>query len=148
MKKSLGGAAIITIIQNIYGHGLLIKTDIVSDLITFFSIIFGFYITSLAIFATSRYVAGLYKITDVNDKRRTLQQTLLSNYKKGLFFLFVSIVYLLCIQLIMNQPKSVLSFTNPWLFPFSGLITLNIIYGWLMLSDLINVVVQEGKSSV
>ena len=72
----------------------LLSIEIISNIIIFLSIIFGFYITSLAIFATSNYMYDLYKIADANNKNLTLLHTLINKYKTGLKIILFSIVLL------------------------------------------------------
>ena len=88
----------ICIVQYKFFGSYYLKNDLINNLITFLSIIFGFYITSLAIFATSKYVAGLYKIVDKKNRSITLLNILVNNYKIGLFVILISILYLLIVS--------------------------------------------------
>lgn len=125
-----------------------LKNDIVNNFITFLSIIFGFYITSLAIFVTSRYVSSLYKITDRDNKSRTLLHALVNNYKIGLTLILLTIFYLISFQFVFNQHEndSVL-LSNIWATPLLGVFIINFWYSYKMLKDLIQVILQEAKSN-
>lgn len=121
--------------------------SVVSDIVTFLSILFGFYITSLAIFVTSQYVSNLYKVTDKNDKTKTLLHTLTSNYKVGLLLTLVSLAYFILVQFFLDFPADgLVSFGDTLLYPVLALLVLDFSYCFSMLKDLIEIIVQEGKS--
>lgn len=123
-----------------------ISTGVIGNIIVFLSIIFGFYITSLSIFVTSRYVSSLYKIADKNNKSVTLLHTLLHNFKTGLVIALVSIFYLLIIQVSIEQIKTgVVPLNDFRVIPLLGLTIYNFIYSYMMLSDLIRIIIQEAK---
>lgn len=138
---------VLWLFQSQFLGNYFIKSDTISSSILFLSIIFGFYITSLAIFSTSSYVANLYKILDTKDKRVTLLHTLIKNYKFGLIFILISILYLLIIQLILNQfDKDELRLGEYYILPFTSFIISNFWHAYKMLNDLTNVIIQESKS--
>lgn len=124
-----------------------IESNLINNIVTFFSIIFGFYITSLAIFVTSTYVSQLYKITDQNNKGVTLLHTLITQYKVGLILILISILYLLFIEFILSQTdnnKIILS--NIYVLPFLWLVITNFFYSYRMLDTLIKIIIQEAKN--
>ena len=124
-----------------------IESNLINNIVTFFSIIFGFYITSLAIFVTSTYVSQLYKITDQNNKSVTLLHTLITQYKVGLILILISILYLLFIEFILSQTdnnKIILS--NIYVLPFLWLVITNFFYSYRMLNTLIKIIIQEAKN--
>lgn len=123
-----------------------ISNDLITNIITFLSIIFGFYITSLAIFVTSQYVSGLYKIVDKENQTVTLLHTLVKNYKIGLTAILISILYLLFLNFYISQSIDKSSLLNNFkVLPFLPLVVFNFCYSYKMLSDLINVIIQEAK---
>lgn len=125
---------------------LRISVDFLSNFLTFLSIIFGFYITGLAIFVTSNYVSGLYKITDEKRKNLTLLNILVENYKRGLNVILFSIIYSLALLLVAVNSTNESIYLYKWFaLPFSFIILLNFIYSYLMLGDLIKIVLQEAK---
>lgn len=150
MNKVIKSALIIvlaSIIQYYFLGSLQIKSDLVSSIVTFLSIIFGFYITSLSIFATSRYVSSLYKVGDINNKSNTLMHTLFSNYKFGLITTLVTIIYFIIVQVSIGQSGSGFMYLSErLLIPTIG-IMLNIFwYSYKMLNDLIRIILQESKN--
>lgn len=123
-----------------------LKSSFISDVIVFLSIIFGFYVTSLAIFATSSYVGSLYKTTDEKNPESTLLHTLLGNYRRSLNLILFSVVYFLIVQFILVEgTKSSLKLTDLIVLPFLGILSLNFFYSCRMLNDLVKVIIQEAK---
>lgn len=150
MNKVIKSALIIvlaSIIQYYFLGSLQIKSDLVSSIVTFLSIIFGFYITSLSIFATSRYVSSLYKVSDINNKSNTLMHTLFSNYKFGLMTTLITIIYFIIVQISIGQSGSGFMYLSEGLLtPIIG-VMLNIFwYSYKMLNDLIRIILQESKN--
>ena len=149
MKKIIYGVVLFILISSsqyfLIGK-FSISNDLITNIITFLSIIFGFYITSLAIFVTSQYVSNLYKIVDKENQTVTLLHTLVKNYKTGLTVILVSILYLLFLSFTINQSldKSIL-LNNFKVLHFLPLVIFNFCYSYKMLSDLINVIIQEAK---
>lgn len=149
MKKIIYGVVLFVLIsacQYFLIGKFSISNDLITNIITFLSIIFGFYITSLAIFVTSQYVSNLYKIVDKENQTVTLLHTLVKNYKIGLTVILVSILYLLFLNFSISQSidKSIL-LNNSKVLPFLPLVIFNFCYSHKMLSDLINVIIQEAK---
>lgn len=128
------------------------NTEIFGNSITFLSIIFGFYITSLAIFVTSKYVSDLYKITDQQDKSVTLLHTLLNNYKFGLSITLSSLAYIIFAQFFIETSLPDNNFLyldkNKVFLPIMSILVINFYYCFIMLNDLIKVIIQEAKKRI
>lgn len=127
----------------------IVTSDLLNSIITFLSILFGFYIASLAIFVSSKYVSDLYKVVDSEKKNTTLLHTLIDNYKLGLVMNLFSIAYFIIIQFTINQSgngKIILS-SNYLLIPFLSILVINFIYSYRMLNDLLHVIIQEAKNN-
>ena len=140
---------IISLSQYFFIGKFSVSNDLITNIITFLSIIFGFYITSLAIFVTSQYVSSLYKIIDKENQTVTLLHTLVRNYKIGLTVILISILYLLFLNFFINQTlEKVLLLNNLKTLPFLSVVIFNFVYSYKMLSDLINVIIQEAKNKV
>ncbi len=150
MKKNIILSTIIFIVAIIFQRYFLLKINfnfsIIGDIITFLSVIFGFYVTSLAIFATSQFVSGLYKVTDKKNDSYTLLHTLINNYKFGLIVVLISLVYFILAGLFIkpdiNDQVSLGYFAT---IPFIALLVLNFTFCFRMLNNLINIIIQEGK---
>ncbi|MBX4204799.1 MAG: hypothetical protein KW788_01260 [Candidatus Doudnabacteria bacterium] len=129
-----------------YG-GMKLHTEVVDNVIIFLSIVFGFYITSLAIFVTSKYVSDLYKTIDNKNPSLTLLHTLMKRFKFGLDLILITVLYLLLINFFIKQTLSnELLLSNYYILPFSGIVLLNFIYGYILLNDLVNIIIQEAKN--
>lgn len=126
-----------------------IEGDLVTNIITFLSVVFGFYITSLSIFVTSQYVSNLYKITDKENKTVTLLHTLINNYKIGLVVILVSIIYFLVLNLLINQKEGGYLLLGDFkTAPVLALMIFNFYYSYKMLSDLTSIILQEAKNKI
>ena len=124
----------------------ILSIDFLLGLVTFLSIMFGFYITSFSIFSTSSFVKGLYKQED-SKSGKTLLHTLIAEYKAGLLLNLFSIIYFLILIFYITQDKDFI-FLNlsefiTYLAP--SLLLFNIIYSFRMLSNLIRIITQESK---
>ncbi len=149
MKKFFFVFAIISfcVTQHFLLAPFQIESDLVTNIITFLSVVFGFYITSLSIFVTSQYVSNLYNITDKENKTVTLLHTLINNYKTGLIVILVSIIYFLALNLLINQTDgSYILLGDIKAIPVLALMMFNFYYSYKMLSDLANIILQEAKS--
>jgi len=118
----------------------------ITSMIVFLSIIFIFYIISLVVFSNSKYVSGLYKITDKNDKNSNLMNTLINKYKNGLRITFIFIVYLIITDFILTQKDdNKLLINTSYIFTFGSFLFFYFFYSYKMLNIFIKVIIQEAK---
>lgn len=144
LKFSIGLFLCVCVCQYyLLGH-VNISEGVTGNIITFLSILFGFYITSLAIFVTSHYVSSLYKVMDQNKKSQTLLHTLTGNYKFGLLVTLFSLIYFVWLEIFFSG--GVMTLGNKSHLPFLGFLAINFAYCFIMLGDLINIIIQEAKS--
>lgn len=137
----------ISLIQRRFFSMLPLNIQVLDNIVTFLSVVFGFYITSLAIFVTSRYVSNLYKITDKKNTSVTLLHTLLQNYKFGLTLVLLSLAYFIFVQFFVNPSElNPLQLSNFALTPLLGLLVVNFWYCYQMLTSLIKIILQEAKN--
>lgn len=78
-----------------YYLDLGVSKDLVASLITFFSIVFGFYMTTVSIFFGSSYAKRLRLEEDPNIRTKTKLHTLVSYFKFSSKLSIISIVLLL-----------------------------------------------------
>jgi hypothetical protein len=139
------------VIQQCFFYKLSISTDLISNLIVFLSIVFGFCATSLAIFSTSRYMHVLYETEDSFDSSKTLLHTLVGRYKAGLTFALITVLYLLILQFraesFISASPTVVSLSDPFSFFIVSAVVVNFYFGFSLMSILSKVVIQEGKRS-
>ena len=124
---------------------LSFQKEFISTLLTVFAIFFGFYITSFAVFATSKYMSSLYRIQDRNDNRKTLLDTLLGEFKFPTYVLLLSIVYLTLLYVLMENES--MGFIKFYAMLLWGVLFLNIFYIFQAISVFIKVTRQSAKES-
>jgi hypothetical protein len=129
-----------------FGH-IQLSQDVLTNLITFLSILFGFYITSLAIFVTSKYVRFLYQVVDAKEKSQTLLNTLLNNYRLGLNLALFSLSYFMALSFFISKEGRIIHLDNYLTLPLISLFIINIFYSYKMLNDLIQIILQEAKDN-
>lgn len=140
------GLPLLSYIQYQLLREFYLKSEVINIMTTFLSIVFGFYITSYAIFLTSSYVSSLYKITDAKNKAQTLLHTLVQQYRFGLTAILFSIIYLLCLQFRLNQSNNnQLAMGDIYTLPFLFVVVFNFWYSYRMLDILVKIVIQEAK---
>jgi len=123
---------------------LIIDSNLISSALTVFSIFFGFYTTSFAVFATSKYLSKLYEIEDEKDNSKTLLDVLLEKFKTSTVILLCSIAYLITFLVILsNQYLIVSDLLSSILW---GVITVNLYYAFTSISIFISVTKQSAKS--
>lgn len=76
--------------------------DAFNSIITFLSIIIGFCITALSIFATSNFAKQLYKQEDPNDNSKTLLHNLTNSFKYCIVSSSTTIIAILLFYYIGN----------------------------------------------
>jgi len=134
------------LIQYFLLRGFVIKIDVLTNIVTFLSIVFGFYITSFSIFSTSQYVTSLYQITDNQDKTQTLLNSLIFKYKVGLLLALFSISYFILLIFFLNQDAtSSLKLDSKFLYPIVSIFLFNFYYGYKMFKILVQIITQESK---
>ena len=119
-----------------------IKKEFIASLLTVFSMFFGFYITSFAVFSTSKYLSKLYKIQDKLDSRNTLLHSLIENFKWPAYLLLCSISYLIIIYIFIENKTSYLYYFT---YIVWGVISLNIFYIYKTIDIFIKVTLQSAK---
>lgn len=121
----------------------VIEKRFISSLLIVLSMFFGFYITSFAVFATSKYLSKLYQIENETDNRKTLLDDLLEIYSWPSYFLLSSIVYLIFLYiLIENNFSKLLCYFSYLLW---GVIALNIFYIFKTIRIFIKITRQSAK---
>lgn len=110
---------------------IIITSGFVSALLTAFSIFFGFYLTSFAVFSSSSYVGTLYQIQDPNNSSLTLLHNLISEFKCATYIILSSIVYLVIVALLIDNTCVMNVCSKPYVFYLIwGIIAVNIGYAF------------------
>ena len=93
-----------------YYFKIEINKDFIISLITFYSIVLGFYMTSIAMIYGSNYAKSLSKIEDKKKTGQTLLHTLRKYFKSSFHFLIWSILISLASLLIHSSNQTLCSF--------------------------------------
>ena len=121
------------------------QKEFISTLLTVFAIFFGFYVTSFAVFATSKYLPSLYQIEDKNDNSKTLLDILLEKFRFSTHVLLFSIVYLIFFYILMENDTGI--FISLFTHILWGILFLNILYIFRSISIFIKVTRQSAKEN-
>ena len=123
-----------------------VSSGIVSNLIVFLSIVFGFCVTSLAIFSTSKKKDDLYEIHDKDNPSKTLLHSLVSKYRNGLFIALTSIIYFLILQVqIEHLSLNTIPLGNPLALLVIPLMAINVYYGFILTRILSDLIISEAR---
>lgn len=144
MGKKLFFGFIFLVLSVIVQHRFKISLsqELINGLLTTLSIFFGFYMTSFAVFATSKYLNKLYKKQDPEDNRKTLLDDLIGEFSFAVKVLLVSMVYLIFLNLC---------FVNKWGYSESinsllwGILLSNFLLSLNTISIFIKVTNQSAK---
>lgn len=134
----------------------------IGDLVTFFSIVFGFYLTAMSILYGSNFTKRLYKEEDPKKKTQTKLHTLTAYFKISSFASICSIVLLLIAGMLeltkadsAQQPScnalfSLGKFGVCWVDIFTsiavGMLATNIFFMTLLFKIFFDAFVEEGRS--
>lgn len=156
MKKKQNKDLLWIFIISLFGGGLFqfyflshfsIYTEVISNIVTFLSIAFGFYITSFSIFTTSKFVSSLYR-DDSENIGQSILDTVIFKYKIGLLITLFSIFYFIAIDFIVEESHGILSLDKIYSYPVFSVFLLNFIYAYIMFSILVKIIRQEAKINV
>ncbi len=130
-------------------------------LVTFFSVVFGFYMTSIAILYNASYTKSLHKKIDEKEQKRgthILKSYLLRSGHCSI--LSVSLIILFTTFATENNSGALSSNFSPWVMPFItyelnlnlllssvlfGIASINIFYMLLLMRVVINGLLEEAK---
>ena len=109
-----------------YVLNLQFSKEFISTLLTVFALFFGFYITSFAVFSSSKYLSILYGLQDKNDNRMTLLDVLLREFKRATWALLTSIFALVVVYVCIENEWTCA--VNYFSYLIWGVLPMNIIY--------------------
>ena len=157
--KLLAFAIFAKVILITYFFGLRINEVVVQSLVTFFSIIFGFYITFIAILYNAGCTKVLYEEVDVKLQKSYLY--ILKTYISisGRYCIASIIVMIIYLCLCKNNDYGVLSFESINLLYIErklnfnllldslvlGISSVNVVFIWLMLDTALTGLIREAN---
>ncbi len=135
----------------IYFFNYLVKISISESLmqnfITFLSITFGFYMTSLSVLYNSKYIKKLYleidKIKPTQRKIHTLKIYFTNSAFWSLFSIFISMIY----SLVAKVDNNILIINQFFENILIVVIFTNFIFIFLLFKIFINGLIEEGKNN-
>jgi len=144
-----------------YKTDLRLTANFVGHLITFFSIVFGFYLTGLSILFGSNFSKRLRMEEDARKKTQTKLHTLKAYFNFSSFTSLSSIILLLLISLmgltVDSQNKVVTECMSLWKLSICwdqlltsmtlGLATINIMFMYLLFQVFFNGFLEEASES-
>ena len=155
-KIALGIMLIIIVICYCFDAAI---TDTVSEsLITFFSIVFGFYITSIAILYSASFASRLYESLDETGTKREIHN--LKNYvlNSGYWSLFSICLIIVFTVFASKEEDDKLFFTTKLVCMFEvnliitsiifGIAAVNVFFMILFLKTMIEGMVEEARNRV
>lgn len=130
-KKDLIISFIIVILFLFFSYKIKFKlnSEVISNLITLLSLLFGFLLTSLSIMITSNKIRALHRYSDPENNNITHLHRLANYYRDCVYLIVCTIIYLLAIQ-IFNFTEQ-FSFLLPSLL-FLILYYLKLIFGLIL----------------
>lgn len=122
----------------------LIKIENFQILVTFFSIVFGFYITAIAILYNSNYIRELYKKKNSEGSKRNIH--ILRDYLwiSGCWSV-ISIVILIIFSLLVTNQSNLLSESLIIHSIVLGISSVNIFFMLLLFKHIVAALVLEAK---
>lgn len=123
-----------------------ISESMIQNFITFLSIIFGFYMTSLSVLYNSKYIKKLYDEIDSNRRTQRKIHTLKAYFSNSAYWSLGSIAYIMACSLFISANDSVLQFNRFVEALMIAIIFLNFIFMILLFKVLLNGLVHESMS--
>jgi len=126
------------------------------NLVTFFSIVFGFYITSVAVIYSSEYTKSLYRSIDETGTKRDIH--ILKSYLLNSGYISIASILLIIIFTLFSSPNE----SNKLVFNYNllhldlslglvsailGFCSVNIFFMIIVLKTILNGMVFESKDS-
>ncbi len=158
--KVLSGVIFIFSVVFCYMLGVHITEAASQNLVTFFSVVFGFYMTCVAILYGSSYVKRLYKELDPLDKSKRKIHTLRSYFFITSYWSIFSITLIIIVTLFATKTNGAFVFKikNIVLYHFSvnlsllingiilGVAAINVFYMLLLLNTILDGMIEETKN--
>lgn len=132
------------VVQYLFFRNHEINKELISNAITFLSLIFGFYASGIAIIGSSNFAKVLAKKKNSENTSETLLHTLVKSYKSGILICMASIAYFFILSLVsddMNQLK----LSDPLSYIAIFLLSFNIYYGIKHVDMTANIVIKEAS---
>ena len=136
-----------------YSNKIKISESACQNLVTFFSITFGFYLTSLAIVYNSASIKSLYQEIDPKNSSRRKIHTLKIYFKAACYWAIFSIIFLILYGIDINSESSNYSLVNIDLKLLmsgisAGISAVNVFFSIIFLKYILDNLIQESKNKI
>jgi len=122
-----------------------ITESAMQNFITFLSIVFGFYMTSLSVLYNSKYIKNMYQEIDPKKPTQRKITTLIQYFKHSAYLTVFTIFLLMITSLIVNIDNNIL-IINPIFQSFLiSIVFSNFIFIILLFKVFINSLIKEAK---
>lgn len=137
---------LMSFLASFYLHKVVLTEPIVSNIITFLSITFGFYMTSLSVLYSSKYLEQLYSTIDKKKPNQRKVHTLTSYFKYSAYWNIFSIFLLIVLSLIFGFQKEILDVNRLITSFIIAVVLVNFVFLFLLFQVFVNGLIEEAKS--
>lgn len=124
-----------------------ISESLIQNFITFLSITFGFYMTSLSVLYNSQYIKTLYDEIDPRKPKQRKIHTLKSYFKNSAYWSLFSIGLLIVYSLMTKVEKNILILTPILESILVSIVFINFIFMFLLFKVFLNGLIGEALNS-
>lgn len=123
-----------------------ISESLMQNFITFLSITFGFYMTSLSILYNSKYIKRLYDEIDPKKPTQRKIHTLKSYFNSSAYWSLFSIGMLMIYSLLTNVQSNILILNSFYESILVSVVFVNFIFIFLLFKVFVNGLIEEAKN--
>lgn len=123
-----------------------ISESLIQNFITFLSITFGFYMTSLSILYNSKYIKRLYEEIDPKKPTQRKIHTLKSYFKYSAYWSLFSIGALMIYSLLTKVQSNILVLNSFYESILVSVVFVNFIFIFLLFKVFVNGLIEEAKN--
>ncbi len=129
-----------------YCFEINITESLMQNFITFLSITFGFYMTSLSVLYSSKYIKRLYDEVDELKKTQTKIHTLKAYFKNSAYWSILSIIVLFIYSLFSKVNGNILETNSFFESLIISILSINFLFLILLLKVFLNGLLEEAGS--
>jgi hypothetical protein len=131
-----------------YFSSIEISESLMQNFITFLSITFGFYMTSLSVLYSSKFIKKLHKEVDTKIKTQTKLHTLTAYFRNRATWSILSIIVLFTYSLFFKSVNNYIQIEPIFEAPLIGILSINFLYLFLLLKVFLNGLEEEANHQI
>jgi hypothetical protein len=131
-----------------YFSSIEISESLMQNFITFLSITFGFYMTSLSVLYSSKFIKKLHKEVDTKIKTQTKLHTLTAYFRNSATWSILSIIVLFTYSLFFKSVNNYIQIEPIFEAPLIGILSINFLYLFLLLKVFLNGLEEEANHQI